>query len=1068
MIIASSIRSSNGHQLVYCLASDREALLDFKSGLKDPDNVLSSWSGTNCCEWYGIRCNNNTGAVVSIDLHNPYNYWFHPSTSRDGFRNLSGEIRPSLMKLKSIRHLDLSFNTFNGISIPAFFGSLENLKYLNLSNAGFNGIIPSNLGNLSHLKVLDLEYMYNLDEENLEWLSGLISLQHLIMSGIDLSRATDWVGKVNKLPFITELNLRGCGLHDYNPSLTSLNFTSLTVIDLSHNYGLKMIPDWLLNISSLQYIDMRDCGLHGRIPLGLGELPNLVSLDLHANDLTANCSQLFIGGRWKKIQMLDLSNNKLHSKLPSYLGNMTSLTHLDLLFNAMEGGIPSSIGKLCNLNYLNLAENKMAGSLPEFLEGIETCPSRNPLPNLKILVLHDNQLVGKIPYWLGQLENLEELDLSNNHFASIISESHFSKLTNLKSLDLSSNSLTVNVSSNWIPPFQLQDLYMGSCVLGPSFPAWLKSQKQLINLDFSNASISDSIPNWFWDIFPDLYWLNFSHNQLQGQLPNPLQMSQMNYLDLSFNLLEGPINIENASYNMLDLSHNHFSGHIPQNLSERCSFLSLSNNNLSGKIPMSMGRMFDIEVLDLSSNKFIGRIPSSLANCSWLNALDLRSNSLSGTIASLGQLQYLRTLHLSDNQLSGKLPSSFINLTNLETMDLGSNQFSGDIPAWIGDGFSCLRILILRSNSFTGEIHSELSKLSSLQILDLGDNCLSGNIPPSLGDLRAMAQEQRTNKFLQYGYRETWVGGGGYYKESLIVNMKGMSLEYTKTLSLVTSIDLSGNKLSGKFPQELMKLSGLVVLNLSRNHITGNIPKSISNMHQLSSLDLSSNHLSGSIPPSLSSLSFLGYLNLSNNNLSGVIPYTGHMTTFEAPSYAENPGLCGLPLPLKCPSDDDDPNKGASNEETDGDDDDGFIDKWFYLSLGLGFAVGLLVPYIILAVKRSWSDVYFDFVDLIIYRLSIKIHKRRINRGRKSNKLSSLDLSSNQLSGSIPPSLSSLSFLGHLNLSDNNLSGVIPYTGHMTTFEAPSYAGNPGRPEPDFGLILLNIMLSFMEIMILV
>ncbi|KAF7824587.1 receptor-like protein EIX2 [Senna tora] len=874
MIIASSIGTSNGHQLVDCLGSDREALLDFKSGLQDPHNVLSSWNGTNCCEWYGIQCNNNTGAVVSIDLHNPYNYW----------------------------------------------------------------------------------------------------------SGV-----TDWVGTINKLPFITELELNDCGLHDYNPSLASLNFTSLAVIDLGFNYGLKMKLDWLVNISSLQYIDMSECGLHGRIPLGLGELPNLVSLDLsHNYNLTASCSQLFIGGRWKKIQTLHLSFNKLHGKLPSSLGNITSLTHLDLSYNAVEGGIPSSIGKLCNLTYFDLGGNKITGSLPEFLEGIESCPSKSPLPNLKQFFLYDNQLVGKIPYWLGQLENLEILYLYSNHFAGIISEMHFSKLTNLKILHLSYNSLTVNVSSNWIPPFQVQYLYMPSCILGPSFPTWLKSQKELINLGFSNASISGSIPKWFWDIFSNLHTLDLSHNQLQGQLPNPLLMSQMEYLDLSFNLLEGPINInENARYELLDLSYNHFSGHIPQNLSERCNFFSLSNNHFSGEIPMSIGEMIQVEVIDFSRNNLIGRIPSSLENCSWLYALDLGSNNLFGTIPnSLGQLQRLRTLHLSNNQLSGKLPSSLINLSDLETMDLGNNQFSGDIPAWIGDGFSHLRILILRSNSFTGEIISELSNLTSLQILDLGDNNLSGNIPATLGDLKAMVQEQRTNTYLQYGGRYS----AEYYKESLVVNMKGMSLEYTKTLSLVTSIDLSGNNLCGRFPQELTKLYGLEVLNLSRNHITGYIPASISNMHQLSSLDLSSNHLSGSIPPSFSSLSFLGYLNLSYNNLSGDIPYTGHMTTFEAPSYAGNPGLCGLPLLFKCPSgDDDDPNKGASNGEIDGDD--GFIDKWFYLSVGLGFAVGLLVPYLILAVKRSWSDVYFDFVDFIVYKLFVKIQKRRINRGRKSNKL---------------------------------------------------------------------------------
>ena len=66
------------------------------------------------------------------------------------------------------------------------------------------------------------------------------------------------------------------------------------------------------------------------------------------------------------------------------------------------------------------------------------------------------------------------------------------------------------------------------------------------------------------------------------------------------------------------------------------------------------------------------------------------------------------------------------------------------------------------------------------------------------------------------------------YDERLVVITKGQSLEYTRTLSLVVSIDLSGDNLSGEFPQRITKLNGLVVLNLSRNQITGQIPESIS------------------------------------------------------------------------------------------------------------------------------------------------------------------------------------------------------------------------------------------------
>ena len=66
-------------------------------------------------------------------------------------------------------------------------------------------------------------------------------------------------------------------------------------------------------------------------------------------------------------------------------------------------------------------------------------------------------------------------------------------------------------------------------------------------------------------------------------------------------------------------------------------------------------------------------------------------------------------------------------------------------------------------------------------------------------------------------------------------------------------------------------------------------------------------------------------------------------------------------------------------------------------------------------------------------------------------KLEFIDLSQNHLSGEIPLSLSGLTFLSHLNLSYNNLSGKIPLGTQLQTFDALSYIGNPqlcGNPLP--------------------
>ena len=173
----------------------------------------------------------------------------------------------------------------------------------------------------------------------------------------------------------------------------------------------------------------------------------------------------------------------------------------------------------------------------------------------------------------------------------------------------------------------------------------------------------------------------------------------------------------------------------------------------------------------------------------------------------------------------------------------------------------------------------------------------------------------------------------------------------------------------------MTKLLGLVVLDLSENHISGVIPESISNLKQLQSLDFSSNRLSGPIPQSLPSLSFLQYLNLSNNEFSGKIPYKDHMTTFEVPSFAGNPRLCGPPLVLTCPGDykDDNSSKGWKSI----DHHDSFVDGWFLLSVGLGFAAGLLVPFLVMTLIKSWSDAYFGLVNKVFERIALFTYKIR-------------------------------------------------------------------------------------------
>jgi len=119
-----------------CVASECEALISFKKSFVDPNGLLSSWRGEDCCGWKGVRCDNQTGHVIKLDLRGP-----EDSMSTGQMNEITNST--IIAALPHLRYLDLSFNDFNySTSEPlSFLDTLKNLRYLNLSHADFPGSI---------------------------------------------------------------------------------------------------------------------------------------------------------------------------------------------------------------------------------------------------------------------------------------------------------------------------------------------------------------------------------------------------------------------------------------------------------------------------------------------------------------------------------------------------------------------------------------------------------------------------------------------------------------------------------------------------------------------------------------------------------------------------------------------------------------------------------------------------------------------------------------------------------------------------------------------------------------
>lgn len=178
--------------------------------------------------------------------------------------------------------------------------------------------------------------------------------------------------------------------------------------------------------------------------LAISQLGNLRNLQYLYSDYVRkliNCPFHELGGNFSELattlQLLSLRHSKLTGSLPRWIGNFTNLQFLYVSANSLSGEIPSSLGQLSGLRELSLGSNQFNGTVPESL---------------------------------GGLSELLSFDLSYNSLGGVISQTHFRELRNLLYLSISFNSLVLNVSRDWIPPFQLLGIGMSECSVGPAFP----------------------------------------------------------------------------------------------------------------------------------------------------------------------------------------------------------------------------------------------------------------------------------------------------------------------------------------------------------------------------------------------------------------------------------------------------------------------------------------------------------------------------------------------------------------------------------------------------------------------
>ncbi len=134
----------------------------------------------------------------------------------------------------------------------------------------------------------------------------------------------------------------------------------------------------------------------------------VVGLDLSNNNLQGKIPITI--GNLRNLETLNLSGNAIEGKIPGLFRKFEHLKMVNLEGNALVGNIPATIYKLQNLQELNLSDNKLEGALPT---GI------NELSKLNTLALANNDLNGAMPAGMEKLKKLKKLYLSNNEFSDM-------------------------------------------------------------------------------------------------------------------------------------------------------------------------------------------------------------------------------------------------------------------------------------------------------------------------------------------------------------------------------------------------------------------------------------------------------------------------------------------------------------------------------------------------------------------------------------------------------------------------------------------------------------------------
>ena len=913
-----------------------ESDLIFNSRMEDSLALVALYNATGGANW-----------TNTWDLSTPLDTWFG-ITSHTGDRvnwvvldnnNLVGELPQQIENLTALSRLELFNNNLTG-TFPTQVLNITNLRSLILESNNLTGNLPSNIDDFIQLDQLLLgnnNFTGNIPTA----IGNLTSLNSLNLSSNNLSGSIP--AEISQMSFLGSLNLSNNQLTGSLPSNIG-DLTNLHRIELNDNNLSGNIPASIANLE-LFVIGLSGNNFSGSLPTKIGNIENLQSLNIADNNLSGELPASLANPSFNFYTIFAQNNNFsgcFPESFTAICGKNIDFSNNPLLpfagdFNRFCAG-EEQVGAFCNdsnENTLNDEINADCACVGTPVNYNAPCRTTDSLA----LVAFYNALNGDhwnvswdlstpLHTWFGVETNenscVSRLSSINNGLQGYIPD-EIGDLTELESLELNNNGLT------------------------GSIPAEIGNLSKLVFLGLYNNQLSGSIPSSIGNLtelqFADLY-----RNQLTSSIPTEIgNLTKLRRLDLFSNQLSGAIPTtigDLAAIERLYLNNNQLTGNIPTeigNLNTAFDIL-LTGNQLTGSIPTTVGNLTNIQRFEVQSNKLTGSIPTEFGNCINLQRLILAGNRLSGSLPSeLGDLNAISTLQLHENQLSGCIPTNYNNLCGKFVLLFGNPllPWQGDFFPFCNDeeqiGASCDNPLTLNDVITadcecigTGSVYNSPCRNSdSLALfaihtathdngtwkeewdlsqpihtwegiattdegcvrgLFLSENGLAGDLPTEIGDLNSIEYITIVGEQLSSIPAEIGMLSNLRFLNLRSSNLTGNIPTTLGNLSQLQNLLLSNNQLTGSIPNELGNCTNLSTLELRSNQLSGSVPSELSNCIQIRFIDLGSNQLKGDLPDN-TSWTNLSRLDLSHNDFSGCYPdsYTNLCGTTS--SFFNNPQL---------------------------------------------------------------------------------------------------------------------------------------------------------------------------------